>query len=428
MRIRLEWVGCRLNSGEIDALARRLTGAGHAVVGAGEPADLCVVNTCTVTSVAARKSRQLIRRIRRAHPGARLVATGCLAELEARSLERLGVDLVVGNGDKDTLLEVATDHGLIDAAPSLPVAPAIPAAAAQRTRAFVKVQDGCDNRCAFCVVTVARGPGRSVAASQVVSEVRALVGLGYREVVLSGVHLGSYGHDRGRRRGLEALIRHVLGETDLPRLRLSSLEPWDLDPEFFRLFDDPRLLPHLHLPLQSGSDATLRRMARKSTVAAYSDLVTAARDAIDDVAISTDVMVGFPGESDAEFEESLNRVEALELSRLHVFRYSRRDGTPAAALPNQVPGQIAAERSRRMQALGDDLARRFCHRHIGRSADVLWEQGERWTDVARWRGLTGNYIRVETETAADVDLGNTITATRLDAITPGGMTGTVTGG
>ena len=279
MRIRLEALGCRLNTSEVESLARRFAAAGHQVVGPDEPADVYVLNTCAVTHIAARKSRQEARRLKRAHSGAALVVTGCYAELEPDQAAALGVDMVVGNRDKERIVELVEERWGIQP----PISPGPHGAAgagnlqlptsnfqspisnySSRTRAFLKVQDGCDNRCTFCIVTIARGEARSQPADDVLAEVRALIAAGYQEVVLSGVHLGSYGHDRGDRLGLFHLVQRLLNETDVPRLRLSSLEPWDLDADFFGLWQSPRLGRHLHLPLQSGYDATLRRMARRT--------------------------------------------------------------------------------------------------------------------------------------------------------------------
>ena len=428
MRIRLDSIGCRLNISEIEAMARRLSVDGHRIVSQGEPADLCIFNTCTVTAIASRKSRQFIRQIRRHNPTTKVVVTGCLAELEPAVIEELGVDLVIGNDAKDDLAEILAHHGLLrqhdpDDAPET----AADDGTGRRTRAFLKIQDGCDNKCSFCVVTIARGHGRSLSVEEIVSEVRNLETLGYREVVLSGVHLGSYGHDRGESRGLEDLIRRILAETEIQRLRLSSLEPWDLDQQFFDVFSDQRLLPHLHLPIQSGCDAILARMARKTTVRGFADLIDAARHTIKNVSISTDIMVGFPGETVENFDESIAAVETLAFSRLHVFRYSRRDGTRAAAMPDQIPGPVARERSRRLHELGQRLMSDFHQRFLGRRLEVLWEDSENHGDALRWSGLTGNYIRVLTETNNDVDLTNEITAVDLDACIPGAMLGSIPG-
>ena len=425
MRVRLESIGCRLNIGEMEAMARSLAAAGHRVVGPGEPAELCILNTCTVTSVASKKSRHLIRQLRRVHPGASVVVTGCDAELAPEAARSAGVDLVVGNADKDRLLELAAAAALLHEPEPEIDGPMSPTGAGSRTRAFVKAQDGCDNRCSFCLTTVARGAGRSVAPGEVVGEVRRLVELGYREVVLSGVHLGSYGHDLGNRRGLRDLVARLLAETPVPRLRLSSVEPWDLDPSFFALFADRRLLPHLHLPLQSGCDATLERMARRTRRADFADLLAAARGAVPHIAVSTDVMVGFPGESEREFSESIAFVEAMGFSRLHVFRYSRRPGTPAAVMPGQVPPTAVQERSRRMHALGAELERRFNSGLVGSCCEVLWESAEEFGDGLRWSGLTPSYVRVCTTTPPDLDFGNRIAATEIVGVVPGGVVGRV---
>ncbi len=426
MRVRLESIGCRLNIGEIDALARVLATAGHRVVSPGETADLCILNTCTVTSIASRKSRQLIRQLRRGNPESKIIVTGCEAEIAPREVHAAGVDLVVGNADKERLLELAEARGLLDIPSADPDAQVIfEPGDATRTRAFLKVQDGCDNRCSFCIVTVARGAGRSVPANTVLNEVRELQQHGYREVVLSGVHLGSYGHDLGDRQGLQRLVERILAESDIERLRLSSLEPWDLDTHFFEAFSNPRLLPHLHLPLQSGSDGTLKRMARRTTRSEFSALVGGARKAVPGIAISSDIIVGFPGETDEEFEQSIDLVEALAFSRLHIFRYSRREGTPAATMAAQVPGPVAKERSRRMHALAADHEHQFNSHLIGRTADVLWETAEDHGNALRWSGLTPNYVRVTATTTPDEDLLNVITPTEITQVVPGGVVGRI---
>ena len=425
VRVRLDSVGCRLNIGEMEALARQLTAAGHLLVGPGERADLCVFNSCTVTGEAARKSRHAVRRLKRSNPGAVVVATGCYAELSPEQTRGLGVDLLVGNSDKDRLAEILADAGLLPGPQAIhgsEVASRPVSGSRGLTRAFLKVQDGCDNRCTFCIVTVARGRGRSMAASRVVEAVRSLLAAGYREVVLSGVHLGSWGHDLEPRLQLTDLVRQVLDETDLRRLRLSSLEPWDLDGRFVELLRDPRVLPHLHLPLQSGCEATLRRMGRRTTPDDFRRLVEAARQAAPDVAISTDVMVGFPGETEREFRESLRFVAEMGFSRLHVFRYSSRPGTAAARMQDQVPAPLRQQRSGEMHTLGAELERSFCHRFVGRTLPALWERCDETNGVLSWSGLTDNYIRVISETSERLgpDLRNRVTAVRLERLLTGG--------
>ncbi len=425
MRVRLEALGCRLNAGEMQRLARQFVVAGHRIAGPGAPFDICVINTCAVTQIATRKSRQLIRRIQHAQPDALLVVTGCYAELEPAQTAALGVHMVVGNQDKDDIVGmVARQLGAQVRAPQADdgkLERQTGPCPGTRTRAFVKVQDGCDNHCTFCVVRLARGAARSRPADDVLTEVHQLARMAYREIVLSGVHLGSYGHDGGDRQGLFRLVRRLLRETDIPRLRLSSLEPWDLDADFFQLWEDGRLGRHLHLPLQSGCDATLHRMGRRITSRDYAALVAAARAAIPDLSVTTDILVGFPGESEAEFAASLAFVEAMEFARLHVFRYSPRPGTPAASMSDQVPAKTAVERSQQMHRIGTSMQQAFRRRFVGRIVEVLWETGQRHGNDWLWHGLTENYLRVSA--AGGAGLRNVITPTRLAAVTSDGLRG-----
>lgn len=435
MRIRVDSIGCRLNISEVEEMARTFAGAGHRLVGPGELADLYVFNSCAVTHVASRKSRQIIRQMRRANPQAAVVATGCYAQLAPQEVEALGVDLIVSNEQKDQLPQILTKAGLLrdaDPIPAVDSASFLPApitllAEDSHTRAFIKVQDGCDNRCTFCIVTVARGVSRSRPVADIVAEINRLVSLGYQEAVLSGVHLGSYGHDWDDSAGLQTLVRAILAETDLPRLRLSSLEPWDLDAEFFGLWQDERLLPHLHLPLQSGCDATLRRMARRTNQAQFAQLVQAARAAIPDVSITTDVIVGFPGETETEFGESIAFVERMAFTKLHIFRYSRREGTAAATMRGQVAAPVAQERSQRMHILNAALEDAFRCQFIGRTMPVLWETHEPYGFGVQWSGLTGNYLRVVTQTSPEVSLHNQVIETHLVDTAPASLLGQLPG-
>src|SRR5574341_969884 len=275
-RVHLDFTGCRLNQAEIEQMGRAFAARGDSLTASPEDADLVVINTCAVTLEATRKSRKLIWQAGRANLQARIVATGCLAQLEPDQLSKLpNVTQVIGNADKDQLVAlVGGDEPEYDREPLL--RGALPPGTLGRTRAFVKAQDGCDNRCTFCVTTLARGAGRSRPLDDIVAEIDLLQAMGYQEEVLTGVHLGSYGHDLGNPEGLRHLVAALLERTSIPRLRLSSLEPWDLTPAFFDLWDDPRLCPHLHLPLQSGCNATLRRMARRTTTESFADLMAAA--------------------------------------------------------------------------------------------------------------------------------------------------------
>jgi len=275
-------VGCKLNQSEIKALARGFVQAGHHLVQASEEADLCVVNTCTVTQVADKKSRQLIRRLRRVNPTAHLIVTGCYAEMSPQEIGAIdGVDLIVGNHGKERLVELVGSLGRESYESEAPTRnsklqtrnpKALPLG---HVRAFVKIQDGCNNRCAYCIVSLARGRERSRPRQEILAEIEALVAAGCKEVVLTGVHVGGYGRDLGA--DLGQLVKDILNETTLLRLRLSSIEPWDLEPSLLRLWENPRLCRHLHLPLQSGCDATLQRMRRRYITSQYADLVATAR-------------------------------------------------------------------------------------------------------------------------------------------------------
>ncbi len=422
MRVYLETLGCRLNFSEMERLARELAARGHHVVHAPEEADICVLNTCAVTTMAEAKSRSLARSLAKANPQARLAVTGCYATLSPAAVSRLPrVEWIVDNRQKDQLADLLTSW--VGELPELPatelVQPDRPPFAATRTRAFVKVQDGCNNRCTFCIVTVARGEERSRPLDAVVDEINRLIAEGYREAVLTGVHLGSYGRDLGI--DLATLVRAILQRTDIPRLRLSSLEPWDLEPAFFDLWreSEGRLCPHLHLPLQSGCDATLRRMARRYTTESYARLVEAARERIPDLTVTTDIIVGFPGETDEEFEQSLRFVESMAFAHLHVFPYSRRPGTAAARMKDQVPDAVKRERSAIMRELDARCGRAVRRAHLGQIRPVLWEGEGRETltpETRVWTGLTDNYLRVLVEAPADVDLHNQITPVRLSRL------------
>jgi threonylcarbamoyladenosine tRNA methylthiotransferase MtaB len=418
MNVYLIHLGCRLNESEIEDLAWRFVSLGHSVVRDPKEAQLCVVNTCTVTGEAGRKSRQLVRRLARLNPETRIAVTGCHATIAGQEVQSLpNVAWVVSNAEKERLPELVVGSSRPDVVPGTRH---LGPGTLGRTRAFVKVQDGCDNRCTFCITTVARGDGRSEPLSQVVAEVRALVAAGFREVVLTGVHLGSYGRDRGEADGLHQLIEALLLETDVQRLRLSSLEPWDLSPGFFGLWSDTRLCRQVHLPLQSGSDTILRRMARRTTTGEFAALAADARAYIPDLALTTDIIVGFPGETDAAFEESYRFVQSMDFARLHVFTYSARPGTASARMPGQVPTDVKASRSRAMRHLGAGLERSFHRRFIGRTLPVLWEFAN---GDGVWRGHTGNYLTVTTSCPAA--LANKITPTRLVETAGQGLRGEV---
>ncbi len=415
MNVYLDSLGCRLNEAEQQSWARALLAAGCHVTNAPEDADVLILNSCAVTTEAVRKSRQFVRRIHRRNPSARLVVTGCYAELEpAEVAEITGVDLVVGNSEKDRLVDELLRELDLAGMPEMATEPGGPHVfPTARTRAFVKVQDGCRHRCTFCIVTVARGEERSRAIEEIVSEIGALSEVGYQEGVLTGVHLGGYGSALGG--SLQTLVRHILKETAIPRLRLSSLEPWDLPPGFWRLWQEPRLMPHLHLPLQSGSDSVLRRMGRRCSTQEYCRLADDARAAIPDLTLTTDIITGFPGESESEWRETLTLAEEIGFAHIHVFTYSPRRGTASARYPGQIPPPVRRARSAELHALADRMKTAHLARFAGTTRPVLWEgEGEPLPDGRRrWRGLTDNYLRVETVVAPGCALQNRITPTRL---------------
>ena len=439
MRVYLDQIGCRLNYSEMETLARRLQAVGHEPVGAPEQAQVIVFNTCAVTADAGKASRQRLRQLHRTNPAARIAATGCWVSLEPQAALTLpGVTLAVENTRKDMLhlllepwsAELDDPAALArmqpDGNPFELVHPvALGDDRAARTRAFIKVQDGCNNRCTFCVVTLARGASRSRGLAEIVAEVQALADEGVQEAVLTGVHLGSYGRDLagGACSNLKELVAAILTGTDIPRLRLSSLEPWELAEGFIALWArwPGRLCPHLHLPLQAGTDAQLRRMARRCTVASFRQLVSDARAAIPDVTITTDLIVGFPGESEADFAAGLAFVEEMAFAHAHIFPYSARAGTAAAAFADQLPTAIKKERARALHEVVERTGRAERLRHVGSLRPVLWErpqgelaEGQGEAGTARlWSGLTDNYLRVSLEAPPDVDLHNQIVPTHL---------------
>ena len=501
MRVFFTNLGCKLNQAENDRLARDFVTAGHQLAASLVDADLHVVNSCTVTAAAARSSRQAARAAAREVPDRppRTVLTGCYATASPAEAALLaGVDLVVPNGDRQRLLELvhqafaAQPHpvptslapplapvpprggavlpwtGEPDSHRAPPLPPTPPGADARRalanTRALVKVEDGCDMRCAFCIIPATRGRQRSRPLAEVVEETRRLLGEGYREIVVTGVQISAYraapataagdspvsrpaadagalhpiasaatGQGSERPHRLADLVRALLALLPTPasrpgspdpapppaRLRLTSIAPWELGDELLALWSDPRLCRHLHLSLQSGAEATLRRMRRPYTVERYARLVERVRAAIPGVAVTTDVIVGFPGETAAEFAESLAAVAGLGFAKVHVFPFSPRPGTAAATLPGAVPPAELRQRMARMLATAERSEREFRQAHLGRRETVLWERPK----DGNGQGLTGNYIRVFA--AAGAALRNQLGEVELVALAEGGMIGRV---
>jgi threonylcarbamoyladenosine tRNA methylthiotransferase MtaB len=392
-------VGCRLNQYESDRIAHSFAQAGFKVVRFGEVSDVCVVNTCTVTGRSDYRSRQMVRRVRKTHPGALVVVTGCYAQNAPEAVAAIpGVSLVVGNAGKMQIPDVLAQEGdrprmVLGPLPARFDDP--PAAVGRwggRTRAFLKIQDGCDGACAYCAVRAARGPSRSRTPETVLAEAGAALSQGHREIVLTGVNLGRYGLDGDGGSDLADILERVADLPGIARVRLSSVEPQEMNDRLAGLLTShPRVCPHVHLPLQSGSGRLLRSMNRTYGPEDYARIVTWMRERNPDCGVGADVMVGFPGETDEDFRSTLDLVDALSLSYLHVFSYSPRPGTPAEKMGPQVPGEEKKARSCALRAKGRELARRFRSRFAGRTLDVLFEAEGKGGTVS---GLTGNYLRV----------------------------------
>ncbi len=436
-------VGCKVNQADSEAIGEQMNAAGFLQRDFSEDADVYIVNTCTVTHLGDRSSRNLIAQAHRRHPDALLVVTGCYAQLNPQAVAALpGVDVVVGNTAKDALVEAITqqEHVQINHSPALAVQemqllPMVPSQQldtqhigsdtalslqeiepqpdnptrlapfvsetstvelastrlASRTRVQMKVQDGCDNRCTYCIVPTVRGGSRSRSIATVVEHVNRKVRAGYQEIVLTGIHLGDYHPDGDKQRDLGNLIATLLRETDIPRIRVSSLEPEDFRLEWLALWQNPRMCRHLHLPMQSGSDTILRRMARRYTSARYQTIVTEAKRLVPGMAISTDIITGFPGETDEDFEQTYQLAQTLEFAKSHVFRFSPRQGTAAARMKGQIQDPIKKARSERLLTLNEQHSQLFRQQFLGETVEVLVEHPRHNI----WEGLTDNYLRVE---------------------------------
>jgi threonylcarbamoyladenosine tRNA methylthiotransferase MtaB len=482
----LATLGCKVNQADSEAIGEQMNAAGFVQKDFGEVADVYIVNTCTVTHLGDRSSRQLISQARRRHPGALLVVTGCYAELNPQAVAALpGVDLVIGNQGKESLVEVIRerwktdvsgvdvrggdestqgkgnqdennqDEGMggqgegkprpyyIRSASTRGILPVVsldtqhigsdipvveegepqpdnpsrlasfafhgtatPETAsdrlAWRTRAQIKVQDGCDNRCTYCIVPYVRGESRSRSIMSIVEHVRRKVRAGFQEIVLTGVHLGDYHPDGDEKRDLGDLIVALLRETDISRIRVSSLEPEDFRLEWLELWDNARMCRHLHLPMQSGSDNILRRMARRYKSARYRAIVTTAKQLVPGIAISTDIITGFPGETDDDFEHTYQLAAELQFAKTHVFRFSPRQGTAAARMRGQIREELKKVRSERLLALNEADSRRFREQFLGQTMQVLIESYKH----GYWEGLTDNYLRVELDGLHDTQTRN----------------------
>lgn len=415
MQIHLKTLGCRLNEAELETWAQAFQNKGHNITRQINKAQMVIINSCAVTQDAVKKSKQLIRRIHRDNPQAKLIVSGCYATLnEAEAAQLMGVDLIVSNKDKHQLVEKVLTELNLDSMPAMSTEPGdVSLFSRGRQRAFVKVQDGCRYRCTFCIVTVARGEEHSRSINDVISEINTLHSQGIKEVIITGVHLGGYGSDIDS--NLVNLIQAILERTSIPRLRLGSLEPWELPDGFFELFKNSRLMPHLHLPLQSGSDSVLRRMARRCKTEEFAEMVQQARCLIPNFNITTDIIVGFPGESEQEWLESFDYIQKLGFGHMHIFSYSPREGTKAAGLLDQISPDVKKQRSKQLHELAETLKQDFIRDNFGALANVLWEGQTEILDNGKIRyvGYTPNYLRVACEVEPKTKLENRILPAKL---------------
>lgn len=405
--------GCKVNQYDTQSMQETVRRNGYTVVDENESADIYFINTCTVTHIADQKARQAIRRAIRKNPGAKVLVTGCYAESDRAAIEKIpGVSLVFGNREKANLQEYLDGihvGGEADCdSPLLQIEPVQHdpireharfshmgvSGLTERTRALIKIQDGCSAFCTYCIIPYVRGRMTSRPLAEIVTEAEQIAANGYKEVVITGVHMGTYGKDIRRKSTLADVLERVHPIEGIERIRFSSIEPMNFPDDLVdRMAELPKCTPHFHLPLQSGSDNILRRMRRQYTTDGYARLVEKLRLAFPGVAVTTDVMVGFPGEADADFEDSLQFVEEMGFSQLHVFRYSPRQGTAAAEYPDQTAPHVSAERSKAMIALGKRLRNEFRRRMLSETMDVLVEDS-REGENRQLAGFTGNYLRV----------------------------------
>lgn len=407
LRVAFFTFGCKVNQFDTAGLAEKFRKRGFRVVSSGESADIYVVNTCTVTKTAEQKSRQLIRKITREHPRAVLVVTGCYAQTNPETVKALpGVNLVTGVAGRENLPELVEEH-LASGLPFLQVISGkqtnqtgmgfFQPVFADKTRAFLKIEDGCESYCSYCKIPFARGPVQSLPPRMVLSELRRFFGLGFKEVVLVGIHLGNYGRDLGwDLAGLLRLInREMAGafRAGRFRLRLGSVEPVDITPELRGVFFQTGFFcPHLHIPLQSGSSSVLVRMNRPYTPEEYAVLLADLRRRQPDLAVSTDLMVGFPGETEEEFQDTLQFLEEQQFSKVHVFPFSPREGTRAADMPGHLPRAVIEERKERALEVAGKVSAGYRRTLFGKTEEVLLEE-ERTPGY--WEGFSGRYLRVK---------------------------------
>ena len=419
MKIALDTLGCKLNQAETELLSRRLREEGHTVVSSRDNPDIYILNTCTVTHTADAKSRQLLRKIHRQNPNAILIATGCYVQRSPETFDNIdGVKLIVGNADKLNLPALLKKNDSLQHSETKTQQQSFKDMSESRTRSFIRIQDGCSNFCSYCIVPFVRGREKSIPADDVLKQIKDRVSEGIKEIVLTGTEIGSYKSDGT---GLQELLIRILDESNVQRLRLSSLQPDEVTPGLLDLWDDRRLCPHFHISLQSGSNAVLKNMNRRYDTAIFSRAVALIRSRLPDVAITTDIITGFPGETVEEYQASLGMCREMGFARIHVFPYSRRPGTAASMMPVQLPDSVKTQRNRNLGLLARQCAETYRRGFTGRNMDVLWET----QSGGIWSGYTGNYIRMYTRSKSN--LASKINQVRLENLYRDGMWGKIGG-
>ena len=395
-------LGCKVNQYDTDAMRSLFLARGYEEVSAKDKADICVINTCSVTHIGERKSRQMIRRAKRLNPQTKIIVTGCYAQLDPKTIQQIdGVNLIIGTQDRTKVVDLIEAYGsssqahnavhdIFETSQFEELHWAHPAS--DRARSYLKIQEGCNNYCAFCIIPYTRGKLKSRGVEDIYHEARRLDEQGFKEVVLTGIHLGNYGVDLGRQVDLADVVKMLLERTHISRIRLGSIESVEISEELVNLIaTNERVCPHLHLPLQSGSEEILRKMRRHYHLQEYVDLISSLRARIPDLAVTTDLIVGFPGETEELFAETMATLKELRFAGVHVFPYSKRNGTAAATFPDQVSEAVKKERVHAAEKVAEQTATDYRRSFIGKTTNILLEQQ---TEDGEWKGFTPHYCQL----------------------------------
>ncbi len=408
-RVSFYTLGCKVNQYETNGMTQKFKEAGYEIVDVNDDiSDVCIVNTCTVTNMSDRKSRQLLRRVKEKNHQAIIVAVGCYAQVAKEELQKMEeIDIVLGNEEKKDIVNYIEEyfkqnHKLIevqDIASQKEFSDMGQITYTEKTRAVIKVQDGCNQFCSYCIIPYARGRVRSRKIESIIKEIEQIAQKGIKEVVITGIHIASYGKDFEKEDGLIELLEEINKVEGIKRIRLGSLEPKIITEEFMkRLIKLEKICHHFHLSLQSGCDETLKRMNRKYTTQDLTEIMERLRRYYTDVMLTTDIIVGFPGETESEFEKTYKFLEKAKFYKMHVFQYSQRKGTRAAVMPNQVDGNIKEKRSKELIEMSNKYQKKYNEKYIGKEVEVLFEEKEEINNEIYYKGHTQNYIMVKYKT------------------------------